>query len=139
VRKNCTLGSVRGAPGNRRPYRGGLEEHQCRNSNGIAAVIIGQQEPDSPCASTKAKMKAAMSRPCQAGRSVATPGENRGVPSPAALRVFSASAWSASSSQFPRAGPRVPQAPWPNQALHRTAQQSAPPVNLVVIRLKQGV
>jgi hypothetical protein len=58
---------------------------------------------DSACASTKAKMKAAMLRPCQA-----------------------------SSSLFPRAGRRIPQAPWPNQALHRTAQKSAPPVNLVV-------
>ena len=25
MRKNCTSGSVRGAPGNRRPYRGGLQ------------------------------------------------------------------------------------------------------------------
>jgi hypothetical protein len=59
-------------------------------------------------------------------------GGNRSVPSPPALRTFSASAWSASSSALPRHGCGGPQAPWPNQALHRTAQKSAPPVNLGV-------
>ncbi|MCI0424083.1 MAG: hypothetical protein L0312_33550, partial [Acidobacteria bacterium] len=35
----------------------------------------------------------------------------------------SASAWSASSSALPRHGCGGPQAPWPNQALHRTAKK----------------
>jgi hypothetical protein len=110
----------------------GFKKHQSRNSKGIVGVVTAQQELDSPWAWTKAKMNAAVLRPCHAARLVSAPGGNRSVPSPAALRIFSASAWNASSSVVPRYGCGGPQAPWPNKALHRTAQKSAPLVNLVV-------
>jgi hypothetical protein len=98
----------------------GFKKQESRNSKGIVGVITGEQELDSPWASTKGKMKAAMLRPCQPARSVTAPGGNRSVPSPPPLRIFSAAAWSASSSVFPRQGCGGLQALWPNHALQPT-------------------
>jgi hypothetical protein len=50
----------------------GLQKASKQKQESIIAIVIGQQELDSPCASTKAKMKAAMLRPYQAARSVGT-------------------------------------------------------------------